>query len=87
MASLILPGENQVPGQHAGDAGDLLLLVHPKVVGNIRLEVECHFPRHPEIILCMILSQCGAESAGTWSVWTGGPWSEPLSGSRGRRPG
>ena len=48
MAWLVLPCEDQVSGEHAGDAGYLLLLVHPVVVGHIGLKVECYFSGHSE---------------------------------------
>ena len=32
--------EEDVPGEHGGDAGDLLLLVHHVVVRSVGLEVE-----------------------------------------------
>ena len=38
--------EEDVPGEHGGDAGDLLLLVHAVVAGGVGLEVEGHLPGH-----------------------------------------
>ena len=49
---VLLPGEHQVPGQHAGDAGDLLLLVHTIVGRNIGLEIKGNFAGHPVVINC-----------------------------------
>ena len=46
MITELLPGEDDVPGEHAGDAGDLLLLVHPVVGGNIGLEIKGNLPGH-----------------------------------------
>ena len=48
LTGLVLPCEDQVSGEHAGDAGDLLLLMHPVVVRNIGLKVECDLSRHSE---------------------------------------
>lgn len=39
--------EEDVPGEHGGDAGDLLLLVHEGVARRVGLEVERHAARHP----------------------------------------
>ena len=40
LFGLGLPGEVDVPGEHGGDARDLLLLVHHEVAGRVGLEVE-----------------------------------------------
>ena len=40
----LLSGEQDLPGQHAGHAGDLFLLMHQKVSWNIVLEVKGHLP-------------------------------------------
>ena len=47
LAEKLFPSEHQVPGQHAGHTGDLLLLVHDVVPGHVGLEVEGHLPGHP----------------------------------------
>ena len=44
----LLPGEQDVPGQHASHAGDLFLLMHHIVSRNIGLKVKCHLPTNPE---------------------------------------
>ena len=38
----LLPGEIDLSGEHAGDAGDLFLLVHAVVARGVGLEVEGH---------------------------------------------
>merc|ERR1719193_408040 len=40
----LLPIEHKVPGEHCGDAGDLLFLVHDVVTWYVRLEVKSNFP-------------------------------------------
>ena len=72
-----LPGEHEVPSEHARDAGDLLLLVHSVVVGNIGLKVERDPPGDPED--SEDVREELAEAVSTWSVWTGGPLSAPPS--------
>ena len=42
-----LPLEEDVPGQHGGDAWNLLLLMHVAVAGSVGLEVQGHAAGHP----------------------------------------
>ena len=48
LVLFLFPVEHDVPGEHGGDTGDLLLVVHHKVPGNIWLKVESNLAANPE---------------------------------------
>ena len=81
-----LPGEYEVPGQHARHTRDLLLLVHPDVGGDVRLEVERDLPGHPAM---QTMRRLGRQITVIITLWglKEGLCCAPPSGWRDKMPG